>query len=511
MGGACEVTPPPQPAPRELPAFGGLLKRTPTDEPASSAESESTVNENAPDPRYDNPGGQPLNWGAQAAGQPPYGPPPAYGPQPAWGPPPAYDTPAYGSPAYGPGPGYGQPAYWASQGYVGHSPAPRRRRLLPAAFALGLAGVVAAGAVALNNGAVSSLTDTYGSNSGSNAGSNSAAAATPAGAVDYDTGVVNIAALLGDQNATAAGTGIILDGDGTVLTNNHVIEDATAITATDVNTGKRYSASIKGRDSDDDVAVIQLRGASGLAPAAIGNSSAVTVGQKVVAIGNAGGRGGSPTVVTGSVTALGQTITATDSSGGNATTLDGLIQVNAPIVPGDSGGPLTDTAGKVIGINTAASGNQAAQFGSGSRGFGGGSGRSGSSSGSGASAGYAIPIQSALTIAKDLEASGSGGSRGSASTGDRGYLGVEVTDGAIGSGASGGPLVSGAVEGSPAASAGITAGSTIVAVDGERVASASDLSSALQNATAGQRVSVSWIDASGASRTATLTLMGAAA
>ena len=467
------------------------------------------MNENAPDPRYGTPSGQPLNWAGQP-GQPPAQPgqvPPAGAP--GYGHPHAHayappGAPPFGPPPgrYGPPPAYGPPGYWYPHGYApGHAPAPKRRhRLVPAALALGLAGVVAAGAVVLNSGSVPTLSNP--------SGSGSSTTATPAGSVDYDTGVVNITTVLGGQNATAAGTGIILDQDGTILTNNHVVEDATTITVTDVNTGKQYSAGVVGTDENDDVAVIQLRNASGLTPASIGDSSSVKVGQKVVAIGNAGG-GRQPDVVTGSVTALDQTITATDSGGANAETLNGLIEVNAPIVPGDSGGPLADSSGKVIGMNTAASSSQAAQSGSG---FGSGRFGPGSGSSSGASEGYAIPIQSALTIAKNLESgSGSSGSSGSSATDGRGYLGVEVTDGSNGAGNANGPVVSGTVEGSPAASAGITAGSVIVAVDGQQISSASDLSSALQDSKAGQQINVSWVDSSGASHSATLTLMGGAA
>jgi S1-C subfamily serine protease len=304
---------------------------------------------------------------------------------------------------------------------------------------------------------------------------------------------------------------MILDGSGTVLTNNHVVADATQITATDVNTGKRYTATLVGTNAKEDIAVIKLRDASGLTPVSIGNSGAVKVGEQVVATGNAGGRGGTPSVVTGQVTALAQTITATDSDGTNAETLSGLIQVNAPIVAGDSGGPLTDSAGKVVGIDTAASSSQAAFSGGGFSGgggfsFGGGS-SSGDSNGSAdqTSAGYAIPIAHALTIAKQIESGQSDPTSNTGSTDNRGYLGVEVTDGGSVSGAT----ISGTVQGSPAAAAGIGTGDTIVALDGHQISSASDLSQLLASSTAGQHVSVTWVTGTGASASATLTLMGA--
>lgn len=426
---------------------------------------------------------------------------------PAGSPQPPYWSPSHSSHPYGPpGPAWGPPL------------PTRRRRPLPVALAGVLVVLVALAAVLLGNGSAGPRVLGALGSAGlgpTGSGSSTEGTATSATTGDYDTGVVNIDAVLGGQGATAAGTGMILDADGTVLTNNHVVEDATSISVTDVNSGKTYSASVVGTDADDDIAVIQLRNASGLTPVTIGDSSAVTVGQRVVAIGNAGGKGGSPTVVTGSVTALEQTITATDSSGGNAETLDDLIQVDAPIVAGDSGGPLTDTDGKVLGINTAASAGQAARPGArGGFGTGGyGSGGSGSGSGSsGTNAGFAIPIQSALTIARQIEAGQSDSSdSGSGGTGDdRGYLGVQVTDGANPSGVSG-ATVAGTVVGSPAEGAGLGAGDVIVAVDGQRVPSASALTTALADDAAGAQVTVTWVDGAGSTSSATLTLMGAAA
>jgi S1-C subfamily serine protease len=370
-----------------------------------------------------------------------------------------------------------------------------------------VAGIAALGAVAVHGGVADNLPGF-----GSNGSSASGTAASSSAATDYDRGVVNINAVLGGQNATAAGTGMILDADGTVLTNNHVVSDATSITATDVNTGKRYSAAIVGTDASDDIAVIQLRNASGLTPITIGDSSTVRVGQQVVAIGNAGGRGGTPTVVNGKVTALAQTITATDSDGSSAETLSGLIQTDAPIVAGDSGGPLTTSDGKVIGIDTAASANGQTRspFGSGSgSGFGsGGFSRRGGTT-SGANEGYAIPIAKAMTIAKQIESGSSdsnSGSSGSSSASDRGYLGVEVTDGSTGNTGVAGAEVDGTVIGSPAEAAGLGEGDVITALNGQSVSSAADLSQLLAGTKAGQQVTVTWTAGSGSS-SATITLM----
>src|SRR5262244_3455696 len=174
-------------------------------------------------------------------------------------------------------------------------------------------------------------------------------------ATQTDPGLVDINTTLGYQQARAAGTGIVLTSSGEVLTNNHVINGATSIKVRDVADGRVYSASVVGYDASHDVAVIQMRGASGLPTADLGNSSTVRVGDKVVAVGNAGGQDGTPSVATGRVTGLNQSITASDESSGTAENLSGLIRTNADIQAGDSGGPLLNSAGQVIGIDTAAS------------------------------------------------------------------------------------------------------------------------------------------------------------
>ena len=148
----------------------------------------------------------------------------------------------------------------------------------------------------------------------------------------------------------------MLTSTGEVLTNNHVIDGATSMKARDVGNGRTYTAKVVGYDKTRDVAVLQLVNASGLTTVSL-SSSGVQSGQKVVALGNALGKGGTPSVATGKVTATGRTITASDESAANAERLHGLIQTNAGIQPGDSGGPLVNTAGDVVGMNTAASSN----------------------------------------------------------------------------------------------------------------------------------------------------------
>jgi len=302
-------------------------------------------------------------------------------------------------------------------------------------------------------------------------------------------GVVNIESQL--PEGVGAGTGMVLSASGEILTNNHVVDGASRVVATVATTGATYSAKIVGTDPANDVAVLELSGASDLTTIPLGDSDTVKTGDPIAAIGNAGGQGGEPSVATGTVVGLNRQITASNQDGSNAETLTDMIQVNANVVPGDSGGPLASAEGKVIGINTAAS-----------SGAGTGRGRFRTS----ASEGYAIPINRALTVAQKLEAGGgssssgsSNGSAGSSSTG-RGFLGVQVQGG------SSGASVVGVQSGSPAAQAGIKAGDVITSVGGQRVSSASDLVSALQSHKPGEQVTVTWQTSSGRQQQATITL-----
>jgi S1-C subfamily serine protease len=237
---------------------------------------------------------------------------------------------------------------------------------------------------------------------------------------------------------------------------------------------------VLGYDVTHDIALLQMKGVSGLTTVSLGNSSGVGVGDAVVAIGNALGAGGTPAATSGAVSALSQTITAGDTLG-NSETLSGLIELTAPIQPGDSGGPLVDTSGKAIGIDTAAM-----------------TGR-GYRQASVSTAAYAIPINTALAIAQQIQ---SGTSSATVHIGQRAILGVQVQDGtgsAVG--------VIGVETGSPAASAGLAAGSTIVSVDGTGASSAAALGSILQGHRVGDWVSVTWLDVSGTQHSTTLALI----
>jgi S1-C subfamily serine protease len=292
---------------------------------------------------------------------------------------------------------------------------------------------------------------------------------------------VDIDSVLGGQDAEAAGTGIVIGSDGVVLTNNHVVAGATSITVTSIGTHKSYRGAVVGYDRSHDVAVVRLAGASGLPTATLADAVTVKTGDPVVAIGNAGGTGGTPSAVGGVVTALDQSITAQDQSSGSAEQLTGLIETDADIQPGDSGGPLLTESGQVIGINTAASAGFQFQ-GAGTDGF-------------------AIPIKAASAIADQIRA---GKSVGTIHIGPTPFLGIETTSQPFAGSA--GPVVLGVVAGSPAASAGLSRGDVIRSIAGVSVSSPTDLTHQLDRHHVGDKIKVTWDDVSGQPHQATVTL-----
>src|SRR5262249_738231 len=239
-------------------------------------------------------------------------------------------------------------------------PVPARRHRAGAIAAAALGGTAAAVALGLG---ISAATD-GGSSVVAGQDSQSGTGPTPAQAADTNTGtasdaqqvgVVDINTVLKYQSAAAAGTGMILTSSGEVLTNNHVVEGATSIKVTVVSTGDTFTAKVVGTDPTDDVAVLQMQNASGLATAKLGDSSDVSVGDAVTAGANAGERGGTPTAAKAPAPATGQTMTASDDNGSNPETLTDMIETDANVVAGDSGGPLYDSNNEVIGMDTAAS------------------------------------------------------------------------------------------------------------------------------------------------------------
>jgi S1-C subfamily serine protease len=327
-------------------------------------------------------------------------------------------------------------------------------------------------------------------------------------------GLVLINTTIQYQSERAAGTGMVVNPDGLVLTNNHVIEDSTKITATVISTGETYPATVVGYDVTGDVALIQLQNVSGLTMVPIGNSASVKDGNAVVALGNAEGQG-SITAAPGHVTGLDQSITATNEGGSvSSETLHGLIETNANIVPGDSGGPLASSAG-VIGMDTA--GNDAGY--------------------QQAAAGFAIPIDTALSIARQIAA---GHASSTVAIGYPPFLGIFIGSGPAsspqaqqqqeqqngGSGSSqacytsnadltvpsaiapvsSGTLIIGTICGSPAAAAGMTGGAVITAVNGQAVGSPDDLGGVLARFHPGEVISVTWVSPSGHRTTSSLHL-----
>jgi S1-C subfamily serine protease len=310
-------------------------------------------------------------------------------------------------------------------------------------------------------------------NSGTGGSGNSGSGTTGTTATaKQEVGIVDIDTVLGYQHAEAAGTGMVLDSTGDILTNNHVIDGATKIQVTIVATGKTYTATVVGTAPSEDIAVIHLTNASGLTVANLGNSSSVKVGDSVTGVGNAGGVGGVPSAAAGTVTALNQKITASDETGDSSEKLTGVIATNAPIKAGDSGGPLYNSSDQVVGIDTAASS-------------------------SGQASGYAIPINHALDIAKEIE---HGVETSSIHIGYPAFLGVSVENAASGVG-----LVT-VYQGGAAANAGLTAGDVITAVDGTKVSTLTKLKSVISARQPGAKVSVSYLDTSGTSHTVTVTL-----
>ena len=332
-------------------------------------------------------------------------------------------------------------------------------------------------------------------NGGSSSSNSSSSSATGAPtnvtsiASTVNPAVVDINVTLGYEGGQAAATGIVLTSTGEVLTNNHVVNGATSITATDVGNGRTYKATVVGYDRSHDIAVIQLSGASGLKTAKLGNSSKTAVGAGVVAIGNAGGTGGTPSAAGGSVVALGQQIVASDSNDGTSEQLTGLIETNADIQPGDSGGPLVDTAGEVIGIDTAASGGYSFQ--------------------SSGTQGFAVPINTAMAIVSQIE---NNDASATVHIGATAFLGVALQstsgsgDGFGGGATASGAFVAGVLSGSPAAHAGLTTGSVITSVNGQTVGSPTALSALLGTHKPGDRVVIGWTDQTAKHHSATVQL-----
>ena len=366
--------------------------------------------------------------------------------------------------------------------------------------------------------------------------------------------ILDITATLRYDDETAEGTGFVFDSPGAlVLTNNHVIKDATSITATLAATGQTYRARLVGADTLGDIAVLRLDGHPRLPVAPAGDSGGVQLGDQVLVIGNQAGQGGPPTIAPGIINSLNRTIEATDSGAGFTETLRGMLQTSAQVEPGDSGGPLANAEGQVIGVDTAA--------------------------GTGANAvGFAIPVNSALAAARRIAAGQAGPG---VTLGPQAFLGVIVvagpqtpphsslTDhpdsaspsllpsvaratgkrplkavtgpvrsgGTPGRGAGNrghdgsscvstaaeavrparvapirsGALVEGVLCGAPAAASGLAPGDMIIRAAGRAVPSPGALISALAGCEPGTQLPVTWVDLGGRTRTALIRVSAAPA
>ncbi len=315
------------------------------------------------------------------------------------------------------------------------------------------------------------------------------------------TGVVLINTDLGYYDASAVGTGMVLTSDGLILTNNHVVSGATEITVTIPSTGETYTATVVGTDSEDDVALLQLTGASDLTTVTIDDDETDAAGDAITAVGNAEG-GGVLLAADGTITALDATVTTSAEALADSETLDGMIEISADVVSGDSGGALLDDDGEVIGMTTAAS------------------------SGTATVTAYAIPIEDVLDIVDQILAGDEtdGGTLGypaflgvyfssSTSTTTGGY-GTRSFGGAQGFGgtststsATTGAVISGVLEGTPAATAGLVAGDTIAAVDGVAVTDSTSLSTLLESYEPGDTVTVTYVDTTGTTQSTSVTLI----
>lgn len=420
------------------------------------------------------------------------------------------------SPSFDPqGPTSAEPAGVGSEGWrwvppqpeVSGEGVPRRRSGWSVATLLVivalLAGTLGAGLEAVLRGnqqsslpaATSPRTATSGTAlAGPSAVTQVAAAVDPA-VVDIRVNVANEASAGAEQ---AAGTGMLITPSGDVLTNNHVVAYATRILVSVAGHGT-YTGRVLGVDVTQDVALLKLVGAPANLPhVKFGNSARVKVGTPVVAIGNALGLGGKPAVISGTITAVGRTITASDVLATTAEeTLHNMLQTDAPIVSGDSGGPLVNLNGQVIGMDTAAQPSAA----------------------TGGTEGFAIPINEARNIALKIK------HRRSSSRiqiGETAFLGIlagepsPYTQNPLGfpTGVTGttpapaGVYVSGIIAGSAAERAGIEAGDTITAIDGRATTTNKALLAAIESHKPGASITVTFVDTSGASHTAVVNLTG---
>jgi S1-C subfamily serine protease len=291
---------------------------------------------------------------------------------------------------------------------------------------------------------------------------------------------INTSGYGGDgEGDEGAGTGMILTSDGEVLTNNHVVAGASTVTVTLFGQTKALAARVIGTDPSQDVALVQIEGQQGLPTVQLGDSSEMQVGDEVVAIGNALALSGGPTVTDGIVSGTDRSLSAQLDFTKASENLSGLLQTDAPINAGNSGGPLVDSQGQVIGMNTAVA-------------------ESGGDNAPAQNIGFAIPVNSIKPLLAGLATGGTGGpapSSGNPTT-QAGYLGVVVEDDTPAVAKSdhltptSGALVVGVTSGSPADKAGIKVDDVIVSVAGTKVSDASQVVSDIRDRSPGTSVAI---------------------
>jgi putative serine protease PepD len=313
------------------------------------------------------------------------------------------------------------------------------------------------------------------------------AVSLPAGSVEQVAAkvvpsVVKLETTMGRQSEE--GSGIILSSDGLILTNNHVVaagakggqrggESSTTVT---FNDGRTAPFTVVGTDPSSDIAVVRVKGVSGLTAITIGSSGNLKVGQDVVAVGSPLGLEG--TVTTGIVSALNRPVAAGGDAGDQNSVLD-AIQTDAAINPGNSGGALVNMNGELVGINSAIaslgdSGGPQAQSGN-------------------IGLGFAIPIDEAKRVADQLIQSG---------TATHASLGVQVGNDATVNGAK----IMEVVSGGPAAQAGLPSGVVVTKLDDRVISSADGLVAAVRSKAPGDTVTLTYSDPSGGSKTVQVTL-----
>ncbi len=276
-------------------------------------------------------------------------------------------------------------------------------------------------------------------------------------------------------NGGDTGTGIIVSSDGEIITNNHVVEGSTDLKVRLAGATDAVKATILSTDPGNDLALIKLVNASGLTAATFADPASMAVGDTVVAVGYALALDGGPSVTSGIISALNRTLT--DSNGA----LDGLVQTDAAISSGNSGGPLINLSGQVVGVNTAvynSDGQTAAN-----------------------NIGFAIGVAEVQRVVKILRNDATGNHSNAART--QGYLGIALgdrTDG--GSGA----VITEVQADSPADKAGLKVNDIVIAINGTSVTGQGALIAVIRDASPGDKVTLT-IDRDGTKKTLTATLV----